>query len=169
VRSILASLVLAPPNWHQATVHFAATGNAGGTNSDGGAKAVGAQRAWSLLLGGALMVVGQCLAAVGVFVGTINQSCASSDQCQAGSYCHVGGSNRCLFCGSDAPLPGTDNGSPTQRRGHSAPASTTKRCLLMCALHPLSTSHGQEIPFLPQPLRRGARPVCMASTTQSTK
>lgn len=115
VRSVLASLMLAPPNWHQATVHFAATGNAGGTNSDDGAKAVGAQRAWSLLLGGALMVVGQCLAAVGVFVGTINQSCASSDQCQAGSYCHVGGSNRCLFCGSDAPLPGTDNGSPTQQ------------------------------------------------------
>ena len=109
VRWYFANLVHAPPNWFQATVYFATL-----PPDD----ADGAAAAWSLLslVASMFMVVGQCLAATAVFSGTINKSCGTSDQCpEAGTYCHVGGNSRCLFCGSDAPLPGVSNGSPTQQ------------------------------------------------------
>lgn len=53
----------------------------------------------------------QCTVVAGVLVGTVIASCLNSDQCAAGTYCHIGGSSasqlqsRCFFCGQNAPLP----------------------------------------------------------------
>jgi hypothetical protein len=50
------------------------------------------------------MVVLQCLTAIAVCYSTILQSCKTSDQCPDGLYCQIGFSERCQFCGSNAPL-----------------------------------------------------------------
>eukprot|EP01047_Picozoa_sp_COSAG01_P015683 COSAG01_NODE_789_length_13572_cov_322.875158_2_plen_313_part_00 len=97
VRSAVAHLTEAPPNFHQATVMYAAE-----NGSDDGETVM--RRAGSLVLS-ALMVLMQCMAVMGVLWGTINPACASSDQCaQKGMYCKVGRVNRCEYCGGGAPL-----------------------------------------------------------------
>jgi hypothetical protein len=56
---------------------------------------------------GALMVLVQWLAAVGLLIGMIFPSCGTNDQCHAGTYCHVAPdrtAGRCLYCGEGAPL-----------------------------------------------------------------
>lgn len=51
------------------------------------------------------MVALQSLVAMGVLWGTIVPACGSSDQCpQAGTFCAVGVTDRCQFCGDDHPL-----------------------------------------------------------------
>jgi hypothetical protein len=100
VRSVVAHLSQAPPNWHQATVMFFG----GDADAD---VAVAFWRAWSLMIS-VLMVFGQSMVAVGVFIGTELPACSSSDQCgQKGTYCddRNDGAGACTFCGSAAPLP----------------------------------------------------------------
>jgi hypothetical protein len=92
----VAHLSQAPTNWHQSAVHFAALPP---EDQDAG---------WSVttLLGGIVIVMAQCVVAVGLFSGTLHPSCESNDQCaQKGVYCDVGGNDRCGFCGFRSPLP----------------------------------------------------------------
>jgi len=51
-----------------------------------------------------LMVLVQCATAMAVCVSTILPSCKTSDQCASGTYCQIGFSDRCQFCGSNVPL-----------------------------------------------------------------
>lgn len=56
---------------------------------------------------GAVMVIVQWLAAVGLLIGMVFPSCGTDDQCHSGTYCHIGPgrtTGRCLFCGEAAPL-----------------------------------------------------------------
>ena len=58
-----------------------------------------------LLYTGSLAMVGlQSATAAGVLWGTMSPSCATSDQCDAGTYCNVGRFDRCVFCGISGPL-----------------------------------------------------------------
>eukprot|EP01052_Picozoa_sp_SAG31_P031189 SAG31_NODE_3279_length_4470_cov_48.789293_5_plen_342_part_00 len=103
VRSIVARLGEAPPNWHQATVMFAAS------DGDDARWRVG-----SLVLS-VLMVMGQSMVTVGMWLGTAAPACGSNDQCgQTGTYCQVrpqamssalSATGRCQYCGVDVPLP----------------------------------------------------------------
>ena len=97
VRKIFARFTEAPPNMHQALVHWAAEEE--GDDEDAASR-------WLGLCASVCMVLGQCMVVAGVFYGTVLPSCSSSDQCGAGTYCTVGGSARCNFCGSAAPLLG---------------------------------------------------------------
>ena len=100
VRSIVARLTETPTNFHQATVHFLATD---------AAEDAGMKRRTPLLFACSLaMVLMQCLVAVGVMVGTATSSCTSSDQCDAGTWCSVGGQDRCNFCGQADVMPRKD-------------------------------------------------------------
>ena len=119
ITSAVAHLSEAPCNLHQSTVYFASLPP---EDEDSGWR-------WRALLGGVMMVPGQCMVAVGLVVGTNAPSCESSDQCpQKGTFCEVGGQDRCLFCGTAAPLPiqtdpatgGTLN-RPTDGNGLSTP------------------------------------------------
>jgi hypothetical protein len=98
VRSVVARLSEARPNWHQATIMLFAADD----------------ELWRFgaFLVSVLMVLGQSMVAAGVVAGTGNPSCASSDQCERkGMFCGVGvgGSDRCLYCGNSVPLsPQTD-------------------------------------------------------------
>ena len=105
VRSAVAHLTEAPLNFHQATVMYAAE-QSGDDGETAGSAQLLLRRAGSLVLS-ALMVLMQCMVAAGVFTGTANPACASSDQCaQKGTYCLVGGGiDRCVYCGGDVPLP----------------------------------------------------------------
>eukprot|EP01046_Picozoa_sp_COSAG06_P067147 COSAG06_NODE_17272_length_951_cov_1.644366_1_plen_210_part_10 len=103
VRSAVAHLTEAPLNFHQATVMYAAEQS--GSDGEAARGALLLRRAGSLALS-ALMVLMQCMVAVGVWAGTTAPACASSDQCaQKGTYCMVGWNNRCGYCGQDVPLP----------------------------------------------------------------
>ena len=95
-RKIVARLTATPPNLHQATVYFA--------DADQHHDERKASR-WLLLCGSALLVFGQCVAAVGVAIGTIEPACSSSAHCSEGAYCRLGGTDRCTYCGDDLPLP----------------------------------------------------------------
>jgi hypothetical protein len=95
MRSLVARLTEAPTNLHQATVYFAGREP---EHEDAGKAMV------SFLAG--LAIVGlQSAVAVGVVMGTVSPSCISSDQCAAGTFCAVGGAQRCWYCGENAPLP----------------------------------------------------------------
>jgi hypothetical protein len=103
VRSAVAHLTEAPLNFHQATVMYAAEQS--GSDGEAARGALLLRLAGSLVLS-TLMVLMQCMVAVGVFAGTVEPSCATSDQCaQKGTYCTVGGIDRCTYCGEDTPLP----------------------------------------------------------------
>eukprot|EP01051_Picozoa_sp_SAG22_P000366 SAG22_NODE_9_length_35992_cov_37.278104_5_plen_401_part_00 len=109
VRSVVAQLTEAPPNFHQATIYFAA--------SEAPEDAPMAARARLLFLFSALMVLMQTVTAVGVCWGVVLPSCSSSEQCRergaTGTYCgDAAGNSRCDFCGRWVPLeidfpPGT--------------------------------------------------------------
>lgn len=109
VRSVVARLSEAPPNFHQATIYFASAREP--------EDAPMAARARTLFLFSALMVLMQTVTAVGVTWGVVLPSCSSSDQCRevgaTGTYCGDGGGRkRCDFCGRWVPLeidfpPGT--------------------------------------------------------------
>jgi hypothetical protein len=61
------------------------------------------------LLAGVAMVALQCMVVVGASTGTFSPACGSSDQChQAGTYCEVGATNRCGYCGDPILPPQTD-------------------------------------------------------------
>ena len=105
VRGVVARLTETPTNFHQATVFFLA--------ADAPQDAAMARRAPLLYAGSLAMVVLQSATAAGVFAGTVVQSCATSDQCGAGTYCEVGRRGRCVFCGGDVPLPLETEGACT--------------------------------------------------------
>ena len=103
VRSAVAHLTEAPLNFHQATVMYAAEQS--GSDGETAGSALLRRRMGSLALS-ALMVLMQCMVAVGVYAGTFLPACASSDQCaQKGTWCEVGRRDRCVYCGGDVPLP----------------------------------------------------------------
>jgi hypothetical protein len=97
VLDTVAKLTEAPCNFHQATVYFCA--------SDELADEEYARKAPVLMLTSWLLVLLQCMASMGVYVGTFRPSCASSDHCAPGLYCENSGGRRCIFCGQDVPLP----------------------------------------------------------------
>ena len=90
-RSFVARITEAPTNLHQSTIYFAAAdpkdGDAGGGCG---------------ILAGVLMVVGQCMVAMGVLFGTARPACKASTQCAsaglAGSFCQPA-TRRCAYCG----------------------------------------------------------------------
>lgn len=95
IRSVFAHLGEAPQNWHQSAVHFAALSPG---DEDAG---------WTFwaVLGSLFMVFGQCVAAMALMVGTVIPSCGTTDQCgQGGTFCDVGNTQRCMYCGQDVPL-----------------------------------------------------------------
>eukprot|EP01051_Picozoa_sp_SAG22_P006936 SAG22_NODE_470_length_10142_cov_13.947227_10_plen_456_part_00 len=97
VRGVVARLTETPTNFHQATVHFLAT--------DALEDAAMARRAPLLYAGSLAMVLLQSVTALGVLVGTIMPSCATSDQCGAGTFCTVGFPGpRCNYCGIHGPV-----------------------------------------------------------------
>ena len=72
-----------------------------------------ARRAPLLYAGSLAMVLLQSATAVGVMIGTIAPSCATSDQCGAGMYCQVGVNDRCWYCGW-GPVENNDIGNLTR-------------------------------------------------------
>ena len=60
-------------------------------------------KAWQLFAGSWLIVLMQCIVALGVLAGTELPSCTTNDQCNPGLYCRVGLTRRCEFC-SDTPM-----------------------------------------------------------------
>ena len=96
MQSVVARLTETPTNFHQATVHFLAT--------DAPEDAAMARKAPLLYAGSMAMVGLQSMTAMGVLVGTVLPSCATSDQCGAGAYCWVH-RGRCDYCGGGVPLP----------------------------------------------------------------
>ena len=106
VRGVVARLTETPTNFHQATVYFLAT--------DAPEDAAMARRAPLLYFGSLAMVLLQSATAVGVLMGTMFPSCATSEQCGAGTWCMVGMKNRCDFCGWGIYSPvGDDIGNLT--------------------------------------------------------
>jgi hypothetical protein len=116
IKSVVARLTEAPTNFHQDIVYFAAL-----PPEDQDAS-------WSRLaiLGGVMMVLSQCVVVAGLAMSTNEMSCESSDGCpQRGTYCHVGESDSCWYCGSSTPLPtetdpatgGTMNKADAERHG----------------------------------------------------
>eukprot|EP01046_Picozoa_sp_COSAG06_P013604 COSAG06_NODE_827_length_12062_cov_46.356182_2_plen_446_part_00 len=96
IKHICAHLTEAPTNWHQSVVFY--------LTSD--APEDKAMKKWLPLMFtiGFLMVFAQVATAMAVAVGVALPSCLSSEQCDAGMYCQVGFSNRCAYCGSNAPV-----------------------------------------------------------------
>lgn len=95
INAVVARWTEAPTNWHQSTAYFAVLPR---EDEDAG-------RRWNAMLGGVLMVIAQCMAVVGLFVGTFIPSCMSNDQCeQKGTFCWLGRTDRCDKCGSATPL-----------------------------------------------------------------
>lgn len=94
LKSIVTRLTAAPTNWHQSVVYFATLPR----------EDVDAARAWLAMAASVLMVLGQCLVAVGVFVGTATPSCENNDQCTLkGAFCFADES-RCQFCSASIPI-----------------------------------------------------------------
>jgi hypothetical protein len=95
-KAVFARMTEAPTNWHQCIVFFLTS-----TEADDEP-----MKQWLplMLAGSWLMVLIQCAACLAVVIGVALPSCRSSDQCPDGQYCQVGFSNRCGFCGSNAPL-----------------------------------------------------------------
>lgn len=97
-RSLIQRLSEAPPNLHQYTVFLAA---------DIKEEAAQTARLPCMMFAGFSMVLVQAAVTVGVLVGTAVPTCTTSDQCDPGLYCHVGGRQRCNYCGSAGPPTGT--------------------------------------------------------------
>lgn len=107
IRGVTARLTENSPNFHQATIFFAA--------SKAPEDSPTASRASLLFLGSTMMVLMQTLTAMGVLWGVVLPSCSDNEQCaegHAGTYCSIGVSgmgnsasrNRCDFCGRWVPL-----------------------------------------------------------------
>ena len=100
VRGLVARLTETPTNFHQATVFFLA--------ADAPEDEAMGRRA-PLLYAGSLAMVGlQSATAGGVLIGTVLPACATSDQCGAGTWCKVGWTDRCDYCGR-IPLGGDED------------------------------------------------------------
>ena len=95
VRSILASMAEAPPNFHQYVV-FECAGAAHTNGVESASQPKGFQ--WKLLLAFS-MVLAQVAVLAGVKASTREPSCITSDQCETGWFCSIGGENRCFVCG----------------------------------------------------------------------
>eukprot|EP01043_Picozoa_sp_COSAG02_P050278 COSAG02_NODE_5151_length_4588_cov_2.905324_2_plen_369_part_00 len=92
VASIVAQLSEAPINWHQATLFFFTAEDPEDATMHG--------RAPLLLALGYAQVLLALATAVGVAAGVVNPTCLDNDGCYAkGSFCWVGGSQRCQYCG----------------------------------------------------------------------
>jgi hypothetical protein len=98
IRSVFAHLTEAPTNWHQALSFFVVSTDP----QDAGMKSA---VPW-MFAASWLMVLVQSATAMAVLVSTLTPSCITSDQCAAGTYCQVGFTERCQFCGSNVPLYG---------------------------------------------------------------
>lgn len=87
------------PNMHQALILWASAEEGEEHHADAASHRIPA------LLASTFMVLGQCIVAVAVWLGAALPACSTSDQCREGMYCNVGQMNRCVFCGTDVPLP----------------------------------------------------------------
>jgi hypothetical protein len=96
IMSALAHLSEAPSNWHQTTA-FALT-------TEDPIDEPLRRKAPLFFAVSLVMVLLQCITSLAVCYSAILQSCKTSDQCPNGLYCQVGFSERCQFCGSNAPL-----------------------------------------------------------------
>ena len=95
VKAVVAHLTEAPTNWHQSSVYFATLPP---SHEDAGSSSC-------VMLGGVMMVLGQCMALIAVYVGTFIPSCKTSDQCARGTFCWLVRTDRCEPCGQGHPLP----------------------------------------------------------------
>eukprot|EP01046_Picozoa_sp_COSAG06_P052384 COSAG06_NODE_8780_length_2072_cov_31.261531_2_plen_262_part_00 len=95
IRSAVASLTEAPANFHQGVVFGLTTDNPNDVELHRWAPA---GFVFSIII-----VLMQSAVAVGLFVGTVQPSCDTSDQCTQGAFCRVE-SGRCYFCGKQVPL-----------------------------------------------------------------
>ena len=96
VQNMFAYMTEAPTNWHQAVVFFAGSSDP----RDAPMK----KRLPVMFTMSFLMVAAQCATVVAVIMGTATPACSTNDQCSPGTYCSVGWSNRCQYCGSHAPV-----------------------------------------------------------------
>ena len=95
IRAVVARLTEAPSNWHQGVVFGLVTNDVADAEL----------RMWAPLgyAVGGIIVFMQSAVACGLITSTFGPSCASSDQCGAGTYCRADLS-RCEFCGYGIPL-----------------------------------------------------------------
>lgn len=98
IRSVFAHLTEAPTNWHQAVTFFLVSADP----QDAQTKY---EVPW-MFTASWFMVLVQCATAMAVLVSTLTPSCITSDQCPTGTYCQVGFTYRCQYCGSNVPLYG---------------------------------------------------------------
>lgn len=119
VKTAIAHLTEAPASYHQATVHCLAT--------DAVEDAATARKAPLMYLGSLAQVLGQILTATALWVGTLSNSCSSSDQCSRGMYCPIGtiftlgngeehthsSAGKCAYCGALTPLQLETDGTCT--------------------------------------------------------
>lgn len=95
IKAVVARLTEAPTNWHQSSVYFAALPL---EHEDAGSSSC-------VMVSGVMMVLGQCMALMGVFIAAFIPSCENSDQCtQQGTFCWLGRTDRCEPCGQSNPL-----------------------------------------------------------------
>ena len=97
VRSAIARIAEAPPNLHQYVAHIASSADEQDAE----------MKRWLPLavLGSAALVLMQCMVTSGLYSAAIIPPCATSAQCEAPTYCQVGGNGRCGYCGESHPFP----------------------------------------------------------------
>ena len=94
LQSAVARLHEAPKSWHQAAIQLL-------VEEDPELRA----RAPAIFRSGVVMVLGQSIALAAIMSGALFRTCATNDQCpQQGTFCSLGGYQRCSYCGSHAPL-----------------------------------------------------------------
>lgn len=96
VKDLFARLAEAPPNLHQFIVFLASSR----AEKDSATKKL---LPW-MIAGSVLMVLVQAAVSAGVLVGTAVPTCATNAHCTSGTYCHIGGRDRCNYCGSTSPI-----------------------------------------------------------------
>jgi hypothetical protein len=103
IRSVFASIGTAPANWHQATVFF--------LSSEKEVDQAMRKRAPLMFVGGLVIIIFQIIVTAGLFVGSLAPSCLSNEQCvhMPGSWCTLGGANRCFACGQTGIYPNLEN------------------------------------------------------------